>query len=167
MASSEHSQANQPVAPAGSSEPGAMGPAALASGLSGPGRQGEHPIASIEQASDPEPLLDAEKLICYDLALELQVLCATLVPAGQRVLKDQLDRASLSIICNIAEGAGRRSRKEKRRYYTIARGSATEIAALVDVLRLRRLAPPGACKSTRSHALRVVQLLTKLDAALR
>jgi four helix bundle protein len=137
-------------------------PAALGASV-----EGDHPITSIEKASDPEPLLDAEKLICYDVALELQVLCATLVPHGHRVLKDQLDRASLSIVCNIAEGAGRRSRKEKRRFYTIARGSATETAALVDVLRLRRLAPPGACKSARIHALRVVQLLTKLDAALR
>jgi len=66
----------------------------------------DHPITAIEQASAPEPLLDAEKLVCYDLALELQVLCATLVPAGHRVLKDQLDRASLSVVCNIAEGCG-------------------------------------------------------------
>jgi four helix bundle protein len=111
-------------------------------------------------------VLDAEKLICYGVALELQGLCATLVPAQQRVLKDQLERASLSVVCNIAEGAGRRSRKDKRRLYTIARGSATETAALVDVLRLRRLAPEAACRSARFQALRVVQLLTKLDAAL-
>lgn len=112
------------------------------------------------------PVLDAEKLICYDVALELQLLCATLVPAQQRVLKDQLERASLSVICNIAEGAGRRSRKDKRRLYTIARGSATETAAIIDVLRLRKLAPESACRGARFQALRVVQLLTKLDAAL-
>jgi four helix bundle protein len=117
-------------------------------------------------ARPPAPVLDAEKLICYDLALELQVLCGTLVSASHRVLQDQLERASLSVVCNIAEGAGRRSRKDKRRMYAIARGSATETAAIVDVLRLRRLAPEGACASARTLALRVVQLLTKLDAAL-
>jgi four helix bundle protein len=117
-------------------------------------------------APAPLPVLDAEKLVCYQLALDLQVLCGTLAPVTHRVLQDQLERASLSVVCNIAEGAGRRSRKDKRRIYVIARGSAAETAAIIDVLRLRRLAPEGACASARTLALRVVQLLTKLDAAL-
>jgi four helix bundle protein len=120
----------------------------------------------VAEPSVPTPVLDAEKLVCYDLALELQVLCSTLVGANHRVLQDQLERASLSVVCNIAEGAGRRSRKDKRRIYAIARGSAAETAAIVDVLRLRRLAPEGQCGAARALALRVVQLLTKLDKAL-
>jgi len=115
---------------------------------------------------EPEPILDAEKLVVYQVALELQVLASGLVPPHHRVLHDQLERASLSIVLNIAEGAGRRSRKDKRRLYTIARGSACECAAAVDVLRRRHLAPEGACASARSLALRVVQMLTKLDRAL-
>jgi four helix bundle protein len=83
------------------------------------------------------------------------------------VLRDQLERASLSVVLNISEGAGRHSRKEKRRFYSIARGSAMESAAAIDVLRLRKLAPAEACASARSLAVRVVQLLTRLDAALR
>jgi four helix bundle protein len=110
--------------------------------------------------------LDAERLVVYDVALELQVLSCTLVPANHRVLQDQLERASLSIVCNIAEGAGRRSRKDKRRIYAIARGSAMETAAIIDVLRLRHLAPEAQCRSARSLSLRVVQMLTKLDKAL-
>jgi four helix bundle protein len=122
------------------------------------------PTASPAPAAPP--VLDAEKLTCYVLALDLQVLGATLVPVAHRVLQDQLERASLSVVCCIAEGAGRRSRRDKRRFYAMARGSATETAAIVDVLRLRRLAPEWACASARTLALRVVQLLTKLDAAL-
>ncbi len=110
--------------------------------------------------------LDAERLLAYRVALELQALCSTLVPVGHRVLKDQLERASLSAVCNVAEGAGRYSRKEKRRFYAIARGSATETAAIVDVIRLRRLAPESACSGARTLAVRVVQLLTRLGAAL-
>lgn len=116
--------------------------------------------------SEPAPVLDAEKLVAYRLALELQVLIATLIPAQHRVLADQLERASLSVVLNIAEAAGRRSRKDKRRFIAIARGSATETAAAIDVLRLRRLGPEGSCASARGLALRVVQVLTKLDAAL-
>ncbi|MBX3209932.1 MAG: four helix bundle protein [Labilithrix sp.] len=41
---------------------------------------------------------------------------------------------------NLAEGAGKLSKPDKRRYYVTARGSATESAALLDVcLRLRLL----------------------------
>ncbi len=114
----------------------------------------------------PPPALDAEKLVVYRVALELQVLCATLVPAHERVLHDQLGRASLSIVLTIAEGAGRRSRRDKRRFYVMARGSAMEVAAGIDVLRIRHLAPERACAEARSLALRVVQMLTKLDRAL-
>lgn len=117
-------------------------------------------------SSEPEPLLDAEKLTVYQVALELQCLASGLVPHQHRVLRDQLERASLSVVLNIAEGAGRHSRRDKRRFYTMARGSACECAAAVDVLRRRRLAPQGACDTGRSLALRVVQMLTKLDRAL-
>jgi four helix bundle protein len=123
------------------------------------------PVAVAAVSAVP-PILDAEKLVVYDVALELQVVCCTLVPVNHRVLQDQLERASLSIVCCVAEGAGRRSKKDKRRLYTMARGSAMETAAIIDVLRRRHLAPEGQCRSARSLALRVVQLLTKLDAAL-
>ncbi len=122
--------------------------------------------ADAVSASDPAPALDAEKLHVYAVALELQALCATLVPLNHRVLQDQLERASLSVVCCVAEGAGRRSKKDKRRLYTMARGSAMETAAIIDVLRVRKLAPEGACASARSLALRVTQMLTKLDRAL-
>ena len=106
--------------------------------------------------------LDAEKLQVYSVALELQVLCATLVPPQHRVLQDQLERASLSVVCNTAEGAGRHSRRDKRRLYVMARGSATETAAIIDVLRARHLAPEAVCQHARSLAVRVVQMMTRL-----
>ena len=111
-----------------------------------------HPAPAAQQPPDsaePEPLLDAEKLDVYAVALELQALASTLVPPQNRVLHDQMERASLSVVLNIAEGAGRRSRKDKRRFYTMARGSACECAAAVDVLRQRHLAPEGACATAR------------------
>ena len=107
-------------------------------------------------------VLDAEKLTVYHVALELQCMANTLVPSVNRVLRDQFERASLSVILNLAEGCGRVSRRQRRYHFGVARGSATECAALTDVLRLRRLTPASECFRARSLAVRCVQMLTKL-----
>ena len=61
-------------------------------------------------------LLDAEKLDAYRIALEFQAIAAQLTPKrGCAELRDQLDRASISIVLNIAEGCGRRSPADKDR----------------------------------------------------
>jgi four helix bundle protein len=121
---------------------------------------------SPQAAAEAAPRLDAEKLDVYHVALELQAMTPLLVPSHQRVLHDQLDRASLSAVLNLAEGAGRHSRRDKRRHYAIARGSAMEAAAAIDVVRIRRMASEAVCDQARSLALRVVQMLTKLMDAL-
>ena len=48
-------------------------------------------------------------------------------------LKDQLSRASSSIALNLAEGYGRLSRADKRRFYIIAFGSIRECQSIVDI----------------------------------
>jgi four helix bundle protein len=48
--------------------------------------------------------------------------------------KNQLGRASLSIMLNIAEGNSKFSNKDKRNFFVVARGSASECAALVHFL---------------------------------
>jgi len=48
--------------------------------------------------------------------------------------KDQIDRASTSIPLNIAEGNGKYTSKDRCRFFDIARGSALECAACLDVL---------------------------------
>jgi len=51
------------------------------------------------------------------------------------VSKNQLKRASLSIILNIAEGSGRFTKPDRRHFYVIARGSTFECVALFDFLK--------------------------------
>jgi four helix bundle protein len=121
---------------------------------------------TVPDAAAPEPELDANKLHVYNVALELHAHCSTLVAQLQRIVRDQLERASLSVVLNIAEGGGRRSRRDKARFYAIARGSATEVAALLDVLTMRRLASPAAVRTGRRLAIRCVQMLSKIDQAL-
>ncbi len=54
-------------------------------------------------------------------------------------LKNQIGRASLSIILNIAEGSAKFGVKDKRNYFVIARGSVYECRALLQVLQSEEL----------------------------
>jgi four helix bundle protein len=49
-------------------------------------------------------------------------------------VKDQLGRASFSIVLNIAEGSGKFSKADRRNYFVTARGSAFECVAILDIL---------------------------------
>lgn len=49
-------------------------------------------------------------------------------------VKDQLGRASMSIVLNIAEGSGKFSKPDRRKYFTTSRGSVFECVAVLDIL---------------------------------
>jgi four helix bundle protein len=49
-------------------------------------------------------------------------------------LRNQLGRASLSIMLNIAEGSGKFSDKDRRNFYVTARGSTFECASMISFL---------------------------------
>jgi four helix bundle protein len=112
------------------------------------------------------PLLDAERLDVYRVALEFHSQASVLALRADAVVRDQLRRASLSVVLNIAEGAGQRSRAQKRHLYAIARGSAMESAAIFDVLRGQGVALARECHVARALAVRIVQMLTRLDQSL-
>jgi len=113
----------------------------------------------------PDPHLDCERLDCYRVAVEFQTLAARLV-SNRRVgaLREQLDRASVSIALNIAEGAGRWFARDKANFFTIARGSATECAAALDLLLARGLVSLADHRHGRDRLVRIVQMLTRLIA---
>jgi four helix bundle protein len=109
--------------------------------------------------------LDHLKLDTYHRALDLLDLVGQIydaMPPGRAHLKDQLDRAATSIVLNTAEGAGEFSPDEKVRFYRIARRSATETAAIFDILERRGAVPAAAIDPARQLLVRVVQLLVGL-----
>lgn len=67
----------------------------------------------------------------YRLAFEFRRHVVAWLPLKRAELSDQLDRASISIALNIAEGAGWTSLRERARHYAIARGSAFECCVTV------------------------------------
>jgi four helix bundle protein len=114
--------------------------------------------------------LDHERLDVYRLALDFLVFAHQVLetlPRGNAHLSDPLTRAWTSIVLNIAEGAGKHSKADKRRYYLSARGSATESAALLDVLlRLRLLDEHGHHAGKEEMLVREVSMLIKLAQSL-
>jgi four helix bundle protein len=107
-----------------------------------------------------------ERLEGYRLALELAVVAPELVPRGHAALRDQIDRASASVVLTLAEGWGRWQPREKAHYYCISRGSAVEVRAGIDVIEVRGLASPQACASARVLADRVARILTGLSRSV-
>ena len=59
-------------------------------------------------------------------------------PKGYYFLTDQLNRSSLSIATNIAEGNGRFTKKDRRNFFIIARGSVHECVPLLEIVKRKR-----------------------------
>lgn len=72
----------------------------------------------------------------YQLAKEfrINILAILKKESIDRILADQINRASLSIILNLAEGYGRYHSADKRNFYVISRGSVFECVACLDII---------------------------------
>ena len=88
-------------------------------------------------------------------------LCAGL-KGDHRSTKDQLLRVSQSIPLNIAEGNGKASEADRRRFFEIARSSALECAAIQDVLELCDALSRKNNAEAKQFLDRMVAMLTKL-----
>lgn len=58
---------------------------------------------------------------------------------GNYYLADQLNRASLSISTNIAEGNGRYHKADRINFFRIARGSAFECVPIMEIYKRKKL----------------------------
>ena len=106
----------------------------------------------------PSPLLPHHKLIAYQVARDL-LLAVRAVDIRDAKLRDEALRSAKSAALNCAEGAGRVSRADKARAFTIARGEAVEAAAAVEIAAL--------CGDARRHAVpEVARLADRLVALL-
>ncbi len=114
--------------------------------------------------SSRTPEFGHDRLAVYAAALEfLQLVEKLLEDSGtRRHLLDQLDRAATSIVLNIAEGAGEFSPPEKARFYRMARRSATECAAVLDIFRIRGYSNTESLSIGRQKLWEIVAMLTSM-----
>ncbi len=73
----------------------------------------------------------------YDLAIKLYQKTKKLPVKNS--LKDQLERASQSVVLNLAEGSAKPTQKDKVRFYAIAFGPVREVQAVFDLIQIKDL----------------------------
>lgn len=106
-----------------------------------------------------------EKFGAYKLSIEFVALSVTIIESagkGNYDLIDQLKRASISIPLNIAEGSGKDTERDKRRFYAIARGSAMECAAILDVMNCLGIVDAVAIERAKGVLWEIAAILSSI-----
>ena len=106
-----------------------------------------------------------EKLIVYQKAVDFaDKICATTskFPNGYYFLRDQLNRASLSISANIAEGNGRFTKSDRKHFFIIARGSVQECVPLLELAARRGFLNTERHESLKSDLEEISKMLSGL-----
>ena len=81
-------------------------------------------------------------------------------------LRDQVRRASVSVMSNIAEGFGRYGRVEMRRFVTIARGSLAEVQSQLYLARDLSYLSDADHQSLNARCLELSRMLASLFSSL-
>ncbi len=110
-------------------------------------------------------MFDFEKLTVYQKAKMFNKDISTLVSSRNtldRTTQDQLKRASLSIMLNIAEGSGRFTKADRSNFFIIARGSVYECVAVLDFLSEQNIMEKTMYQSMYSQAEELSKMLFAL-----
>ncbi len=112
-----------------------------------------------------DPVFDHDKLDVYRLAVEYVAessVMAKRLSGLHRHARDQWLRAAQSIPLNIAAGNGKRSLKDRARFFAISRGSALQCAAIQDVLVVSGGIDAATCGPPKAKLKRIVAMSTRL-----
>ena len=125
--------------------------------------------ATVEYWTEPrtpasEPCFHHEQLEVYGAGLELMAWLTSL-PGGKDLshrLHRQMDEAATSIILNIAEGNGRYSELDHRRFLDVAEGSVVKVAAYLDILLQKHSLSGKACGPGKALLERIAAMLSRM-----
>lgn len=110
-------------------------------------------------------------LVAWQVSMQLLAdtyrIAARLPPIERYGLASQLRRASLSIPLNVAEGFGRKSRRELSRFLAISDGSLRELQTLLEVIQMLDYLPADSLLTATNLANRTGFLLHRLRQSLR
>jgi len=83
-------------------------------------------------------------------------------PRGFYYLTDQLNRASLSIATNLAEGNGRFTKRDRKNFFIIARGSVQECIPLLEIARRKGLIEESVVTACRDQLEVIAKMISGL-----
>jgi four helix bundle protein len=110
-----------------------------------------------------------ENLDVYQKAIDLTEQIVSLTesfPRGYYFLADQLNRASLSIATNLAEGNGRYTKADRRNFFIVARASAQECVPLLELARRKQLVQEQPHRQLRDQIEVIAKMISGLIAGL-
>lgn len=110
-----------------------------------------------------------ENLAVYQKAVDFTEQIITLTesfPRGYYCLADQLNRASLPIATNLAEGNGRFTKADRRNFIIISRGSAQECVPLLELAQRKGLRPEALHQMFREQLEVVVKMISGLISGI-
>jgi len=109
-----------------------------------------------------------EDLIAWQKAKNLGVLIYTKVPQKPDYsFYDQIKRAGISISNNIAEGFGRNSQKEFKRFIQIAIGSSNEVKSMILLGKEVGILPSDLAKQLDDDTTEVIRILIGLSNRIK
>ena len=93
-------------------------------------------------------MFDFQKLDVYKKSKAFHLECKNIILNNNldRYVNDQFGRASFSIVLNVAEGSGKFSKRDRRNYFVISRGSVFECVAILDILSEQGIIDEGESK---------------------
>ena len=102
-------------------------------------------------------------LICWQKAMDLnEKVFFTTNGLKHYSLKDQIQRAALSVINNIAEGFTRPGSKEKARFLNYAIGSCNEVECMTFLMERIEIAEKKTILEIRNMTIEVFKMTTAL-----
>ena len=104
--------------------------------------------------------------IALQLVKEVYAITKTFPKEEQYVLVSQLRRAVISICSNIAEGAARKTKPDRRRFYEISRSSLVEVDTQMEAALILNYITKVHIKNIESYLESVFKMLSKMISNL-
>ena len=112
-----------------------------------------------------------EDLVVWQRSMELVVriyeICRKSPLAKDWGLRDQLQRAAVSVPANIAEGYERTSRKEYIHFINVAKGSVGEVRCLLRIALRLKYVPEETATKMIEESVQVARMLKGLANSLK
>lgn len=128
-------------------------------------------VKSKEMQGNREYIFDFERLEVYKKSLDFVKKIFKLTDKFsinyQYSLGDQLKRAALSIVNNIAEGSGKISKKAKSQFYRIAINSARECVPMLTIVKDEKMNPDQNTNTLRQQCVYICNMLGRLINSLK